>query len=312
MSAGDASVLDTLARAGKVGHRGLWSDALRRLGHDKLAVGGGAFILILIIAGIFAPLLSPYRPDSIVAMPYLPPFWSAGHDATHLLGTDSAGSDEMSQILYALRVSLLIGIIPATLITIVGVAIGLSSGWLGGRWDNLLMRLADAVYAFPPLLFFIIVQFVFRDTAVGRFGYAIALISAALAIVGWVNMARLVRGRTLVVRRAEFVGAARAVGVPTPRLLLRHVLPNVLSTVIVAVTFEIPNAILAEAFLSIVGLGVRPPASSLGSIIFDNFDAATSNPFLVLLPATAITLIAVSFTLLGDGLQKSLDPRLAR
>lgn len=277
---------------------------------NKPAFAGAAFVLLAVLAAVFAPLLAPHDPDLIPAdaTSYMPPFWMEGHDPRYPLGTDGIARDELSRLIYRLRLSLLVGAVPASLITLVGVCVGLSAGWLGGRWDNLLMRGAEVVYAFPPLLVFIVVQSMFRDSRLGQALYGLLLLSIVLAVLGWVSMARLVRGQVLGLKHTEFVEAARSVGVPSWRILLRHVLPNSLPAVIVAVTFEVPQAILAEAFLTFIGLGIRPPGISLGSLIFQDFVTVTSTPVFVLMPTGVITAVVLSFTVLGDGLQEALNP----
>lgn len=275
-----------------------------------MAAGAALCILAIVILAAFAPLLAPHDPELAPpdASPYAPPIWSSGADPRFLLGTDGSARDELSRLLYASRVSLLVGLVPTALIVCLGVPIGLLSGWLGGRWDDLLMRIAEAVYAFPSLLFFILVRFAFGETALGRAWDGVLLLSLALAAVGWVNLARLVRGRVLSLRREEYVVAAVSVGAPTMRVLVRHVIPNTLSTIIVAATLEIPAAILAEALLGAVNLGVRDPSYSLGTLLFESFGAIVYAPASVLLPTGLITLLAVAFALLGGALRDALDP----
>jgi oligopeptide transport system permease protein len=184
------------------------------------------------------------------------------------------------------------------------------AGWFGGRVDNLLMRFTDIVYAFPDLLFIILLSVVFKDTAFGKALDGLLLVFIAVGIVSWVGVARLVRGQLLSLKETEFVEAARAIGVPDRKIVTRHLLPNSLGPIIVAVTLGIPGAILAESFLSFIGIGVDPPRASWGSLIVNGQEWMSSEPHLLLFPAIAIALALLSFTFLGDGLRDALDPKL--
>jgi oligopeptide transport system permease protein len=235
-----------------------------------------------------------------------------GHDPAYLLGTDNLARDELSRLLFGARVSMIVGFIPTIIVTLVGTMIGLLSGWLGGRWDNILMRFVDVVYAFPSFLFFIVLQASLRQTWFGQLLGGLILLFVAFALTGWVDLTRLVRGQVLSVKEQEFVEAARALGVPTARILRRHILPNTLAPIIVSVAFSIPSYILAEAGLSFLGLGVQPPTASWGSMVFDSFPQMTFQPIFVVLPSILIAVVMVSFTFLGDGLRDALDPRMSR
>ncbi len=294
--------------------RGLWSDAWRRLKRNKMALLGAAWILFMAFIAIFAPVLAPHDPDvaAMDALPYTPPFWSDQSDPRYILGTDTAARDELSRLLYGARISMLVGFVPVTIITLLGVSIGILSGWLGGRWDNLIMRLVDVIYAFPALLFFIILQVAFRDRWLGQLLGGLVLLFGALAIFAWVDMARLVRGQVLSLKEKEFVEAARAVGTPTRRILWRHILPNSLAPIIVSIAFGVPSAILAEATLSFIGLGVQAPTASWGSMVDDSFGSIQSTPEFVLMPAILIALIMLAFTFLGDGVRDALDPQMSK
>jgi oligopeptide transport system permease protein len=186
------------------------------------------------------------------------------------------------------------------------------SGWLGGRADNVIMRAVDVVYAFPSFLFFIILQASLRDTWLGQQLGGLLLLFVAFALTGWVGMARLVRGQVLSLKEREFIEAARAIGVPTHRILLRHILPNTLAPIIVSVSFDVPAYILAEAGLSFLGLGIRPPTASWGSMVFESFPLITFLPIFVIMPATLIALIMIAFAFVGDGLRDALDPQMSR
>ncbi len=310
MTVAKTEQLGTLKSAAKTKPRGLWSDAWRRLKKNKAALAGGVFIGFVSLVAIFAPWLAPHDPASSVAdaVSNSPPFWHENADSRYFLGTDGLARDQLSRLIYGARISMLVGIVPVTIITVIGVTVGLVSGWTGGRWDNLIMRMVDVVYAFPALLLFIIVQVAFRDRAIGRVLGGLVLLFGALALVDWVGMSRLVRGQVLSLKNKEFIEAARSIGTPTSRILFRHILPNTMAPIIVSVAFGVPSAILAEASLSFIGLGVRPPIASWGSMVFDSFSQVLFAPWLVLIPSALIALIMLSFTFLGDGLRDALDP----
>jgi len=294
--------------------RGLWWDAWRRLRQNKAATTGAVVIGLMLLLAAFAPLLAPYDPNYIpaTARSNTPPFWMAGHDPRYPLGTDSLARDELSRLLYGARVSMVVGFIPTVIVTVIGTLVGLLSGWLGGRWDNVLMRLVDVVYAFPSFLFFIILQASLRQTWFGQLLGGLVLLFVAFALTGWVDLTRLVRGQVLSLKEQEFVEAARAVGAPTSRILLRHILPNTMAPIIVSVAFAIPSYILSEAALSFLGLGVQPPTASWGGMVFDSFPQMTFLPIFVILPSVLIALVMIAFTFLGDGLRDAMDPRMSK
>jgi oligopeptide transport system permease protein len=188
--------------------------------------------------------------------------------------------------------------------------VGAAAGWFGGRVDNLLMRATDVVYAFPDLLFIILLSISFKDTWFGNAVDGLLLVFVAIGIVSWVTMARLVRGQILSLKETEFVEAARAIGVSDFKIVTRHLLPNSIGPVIVAVTLGIPGAILAEATLAFLGIGVNPPRASWGTLINDGSRWMSSTPHMLIFPAIAIALALLSFTFLGDGLRDALDPKL--
>ena len=191
-----------------------------------------------------------------------------------------------------------------------GVPIGALAGWFGGRVDNLLMRFTDIIYAFPDLLFIILLSVAFRDTAFGQAIDGLLMVFVAIGITSWVTVARLVRGQMLALKETEFVEAARAIGVKDRRIVTRHLLPNGMGPIIVAITLGIPGAILAEATLAYIGIGVQPPRASWGSLIAEGQKWIRSEPHLVTFPAIAIALALIGFTFLGDGLRDALDPKL--
>jgi len=268
----------------------------------------------MFLVAIFAPLLAPHDPETIpaTARSNTPPIWMDRSDSSYPLGTDSLARDELSRLLYGARISMIVGFVPTILTVVVGASIGMLSGWLGGKADNWLMRGVDVVYAFPSFLFFIILQAALRDTWLGQQLGGLLLLFVAFALTGWVGMARLVRGQILSLKEREFVEAARAVGVPTHRILTRHLLPNTLAPIIVSISFDVPAYILAEAGLSFLGLGIRPPTASWGSMVFESFPLITFLPVFVIMPATLIALIMIAFAFVGDGLRDALDPQMSR
>ncbi len=304
--------------------RSFWRDAWARLLHNKAAVGGALVILFFMFVAILAPLLAPHNPLELNSgKGFLPPMWvensSTGKAGTpeFVLGTDNLGRDVLSRVIYGARVSMVVGFLPTLIIVLVGVSIGLISGYWGGATDNLLMRITDVVYAFPDLLFFIIVMTALRATALGQFLNGLFLLFVALALVNWVGVARLVRGQVLSLREKDFVLASRAVGAQNSRIMLRHILPNSLGVIIVAMAFLIPGAIITEAILGYLGLGLRPSTdaadifiTSWGSMLLEGQAAINNQPWILLAPALCVALVVLSFNFLGDGLRDALDPRL--
>jgi oligopeptide transport system permease protein len=298
-----------------VGRRseGVWRDAWKRLRRNRLAVVGGFGVLLLAFAGIFGPILAPHPYqvqdiDAVVAngnQP-LPPFVSMAHP----LGTDQLGRDLLSRLLDGAQVSLTVALVVQLVVLFIGVPIGAIAGWVGGRLDTYLMRVTDIFYAFPDLLFIILMSVAFRETAFGRALNGVLLVFVAIGLTSWVTVARLVRGQLLSLKETEFVEAARAIGVSDKNIVTRHLLPNAIGPVIVAVTLGIPTAILAEATLAYLGIGVQPPRASWGTLINDGVNQIRIYPWLVLFPGTLIALSLMSFTFLGDGLRDALDPKL--
>ena len=291
---------------------GLWSDAFGRLRKNRLALLGLFMVIGLLFMGVFGPFLAPwpYAYQDLEAVVAggggpLPP-GSPGHP----LGTDQLGRDLLSRLLDGARISVSVAIVVQLVILFIGVPIGAIAGWFSGRLDNLLMRFTDIIYAFPDLLFIIILSVVFRETAFGRSFDGLLMIFVAIGLTSWVTVARLVRGQLLSLKETEFVEAARAIGVKDRKIVTKHLLPNGVGPIIVAVTLGIPGAILAEATLSYIGIGIQPPRASWGSLISDGYKYIRSEPHLVLFPALCIAAALASFTFLGDGLRDALDPKL--
>jgi ABC-type dipeptide/oligopeptide/nickel transport system permease subunit len=260
-------------------------------------MAGGAVIALLVVVGIAGPWIAPYDPLAQDLSKSL-----LGPSAEHWFGTDSFGRDILSRVLYGARISLLVGIVSQGIAFSLGVAMGLVSGYYGGKIDALIMRLADVTLAFPTLLLLIAITAAFQPS--------LTVVFVAIGVVGWAGLARLVRSQTLVVRELDFVQAARALGMNDARLLTRHVLPNTLAPAIIAVTLGMAGAILLEAALSFIGLGAQPPTPSWGSMISDGRDFLRTAPWISVFPGLAIGLVVLGFNLFGDGLRDAMDPRL--
>jgi oligopeptide transport system permease protein len=280
-------------------HRSLWGDAFIRLRRNRLAVTGGVIILLIALTTIIYPFFSRYDFASQDLNAIL-----QGPSMKHFLGTDELGRDVFTRLIYGARTSLSVGIFTQLIVLGIGLPLGAISGAAGGRADNLIMRFVDVIYAFPDLLLIILLRAIL--------GGSIYMIFLAIGLVSWVNVARLVRGQTLALKQRDFVTAARVFGGFGSYITTRHLLPNSLGPVIVAVTFNIPRAIFAEAALAYIGIGVKPPTPSWGAMIRDGNNVIFAAPHLVLFPAIAIGILMLSFTFLGDGLRDALDPRLRR
>ena len=285
------------ARSGRAESSGLWRDAVRRLLRNRLAVVGGAVVIALcavaILADVIAPL--PYTKTNFGRLNEPP-------SRDYPLGTDQLGRDLLSRMIYGARVSMLVGLGAQVIVVLIGVPIGALSGQLGGRADVLLMRFVDVMYAFPNLLFVILVM--------SMLGAGLMNIFIAIGLTGWVGIARQTRGQVLALREKEFVEGARALGARFGRVLLRHVLPNALTPIVVAVTFGIPQAIFTEAALSFIGVGINPPTPSWGQMVGEGQQYLRTYWHLCVFPSIAIGITMLSFTFLGDGVRDALDPKL--
>ncbi len=305
--------------------RSLRSDAWRQFRRNKMAMVGLGYLIFLSFVAIFAPAIAPNNPvqtDVRVAGKYRQAAWIENPNPAksgtwdYPLGTDGIGRDVFSRLVYGTRISLVVGFIPMVVILLIGVPIGLAAGFAGGWLDNALMRLTDIVYAFPALLFFIIMQISLGDTGFGRLLNGLVLLFVTLSIVNWTGVARLVRGETLALKEKEFVEAARASGAGAGRLITRHILPNALGPIIVAGAFIVPGAIIAEAVLTYLGIGLRPDVNlnapfptSWGQMIQDGQKSYRNQSWILIAPSVAVALITLSFTFVGDGLRDALDPR---
>ena len=270
----------------------------RRLLSDNRARFGLAVVVIMSLAAIAAPLITNQDPLHIDLSQLL-----QRPSPAHWLGTDFQGRDIWSRLVYGARVSLTVGLISQGIALLLGVTMGLLAGYYGGWVDELIMRLADVTLAFPTLLLLI--------AMVAAFQPSMGVVFATIGVVGWAGMARLVRGQVLVVRQLEYVQAIRALGARDWRIMLQHVLPNVIAPVVIAATLGVAGAIMAEAALSFLGLGVPPPAPSWGSMIADGRDLAQLRraPWTSVFPGMAIGAAVLGFNLLGDALRDALDPK---
>ncbi len=304
----------------------LWKDAFYRLLKNKAAIAGMIVVVLFVFVAIFAPWISPHNPLEVNSgKSFLPPPWAPSWmnstgiqgDPNFFLGTDQIGRDVLSRTLYGARVSIVVALVPTIIILLVGVSVGLVAGYMGGRWDSWLMRITDVVWGFPDLLFFVVVMIALKDTPIGDFANGLLLLFGALAIVNWVGIARVVRGQTLSLKEKEFIEASRSIGVSDARIMLRHILPNCLSPIIVLTAFRIPGLIITEAILGYIGLGLRPGTdsseffvTSWGSMLLQGQTALNAQPWLLLSPAIAVAVVVMAFTFLGDGLRDALDPRM--
>ena len=276
---------------------GLWRDALRRFSKNKLSVTAASIIILITLMAIFAPLISPAHYseanfDDAWQFPSL----------THPMGTDSIGRDYFSRIVYGARISLIVGFVAQMISLLIGIPLGAIAGFVGGRADYLVMRLVDVMSVFPSLLFAILIM--------AWLGSGLSNVLFAIGITGWVGVCRLVRAQFLSLREADFVRSARSMGGSNTHIVVRHMLPNAISPIIVGLAMGIPQAIFAEAGLSFLGLGINPPTPSWGQMVSSHLPNVIYYWHLALFPVFMIALIMLGFSLIGDGLRDALDPRM--
>lgn len=303
----------------------LYGDAWRRLIRNRGSVIGMVVVGIFALLGIFAPVIVPHPPLEIFPNnSYRRPVWvNLPDDPLHtgdprfILGTDTIGRDVLSRVIFGARTSMAVGFIPMVLIILIGTTIGMVAGYAGGWVDNLLMRITDIVYAFPDLLFFIIMITALRDTWIGGLLDGFVLLFVSLALVSWVTVARLVRGQVLSVKEKEYVEAARSIGASPTRIMMSHIFPNSLAPIIVSAAFLVPQSIVTEAILGYLGVGIRPTVdpkapfpTSWGNLLNDGRVAINAQPWLLVAPAVCVGLIMLAFTFIGDGLRDALDPMM--
>jgi oligopeptide transport system permease protein len=277
----------------------LWSDAWRRLRRNRLALVGVVYLSLLVAVALVALVHTPYRYSEVdVGIPY------SGPSSQNWLGVDELGRDTLSRLMIGAQVSLIVGVGTQVVVLLVGVPIGLAAGYFRGWFDQVVTFVINLFYGIPDLLVALILVFLL--------GPSLTNIIIAIAVTRWMDMARLVRGQTLSLREREFIEAARAAGAKPMKILFGHILPNALGPIIVQATFGIPSAILFEAFLSFLGLGVPPPTPSWGSMAAAGIVTMRIAPAMVIAPSIALSLTLMSFNFLGDGLRDALDPRSRR
>ncbi len=293
-------LIQTAELESQIGEVQTFGTLMRRMAREnKLAVISFGVIILFILAAVFAPLLTPYTYDEMdLANRLAPP------SAAHLLGTDEGGRDVFTRLLYGARVSLLIGIVPTLLSMAIGAALGILAGFAGGKTDTVIMRIADVMLAFPSILLAMVLMYMLGDGLINIF--------LTLSIVNWASVARVVRAETLRLKELEYVEAARVIGVSRRKILLRHILPNCIPTLIVLFTLNVPSSILTESGLSFLGLGVQPPAASWGLMVNQGRQYLYTAPWLSFAPCVAIMLTVLAFNFLGDGLRDVMDPHLQK
>ena len=282
----------------QLGEAETFASAVKRLWREnKLAAASAIVILLFILAAILAPVLTPYTFNGMDLHNRLAP-----PSRAHLLGTDEAGRDVLTRMLYGSRVSLLVGIVPTVISMLAGAILGIIAGYNGGRTDAVIMRIADVMLAFPSMFLAMAIMYTLGDGMINIF--------LALALVNWASVARIVRAETLKLKETEFVEAARSIGVGKLVIMLRHIFPNCAPSLIVLFTLNIPSAILSESSLSFLSIGIKPPQASWGLMVNAGRQFLYSQPWLSLSPSVAIMVVVLAFNFLGDGLRDVLDPHL--
>ena len=283
---------------------------------SPVAIAAAVIALVCVFCSVFAGWVSPHNPFDLATLELgdarLPPAWSAEGSTKYILGTDDQGRDILSAVIYGARISLIVGVVSVVLSVVVGVVLGLLAGFFGGWLDSFLMRVCDVMLSFPPILVALLIAGVGRALFPGAHeSLAFGVLIISISLTGWVQYARTVRGSTLVERNKEYVQAARVTGVAPLRIMLRHVLPNVMGPVMVLATIQVATAIITEATLSFLGVGVPPTSPSLGTLISNGNQFLFSGEWwMTVFPGAALVLIALSVNLLGDWLRDALNPRL--
>lgn len=262
---------------------------------NKLAAVSAIVILIIILMAILAPVIAPYGESETSLTERL-----TGPSATHIFGTDYLGRDVFTRLLYGARVSLIVGVMPSVIALVVGVTLGLLAGYLGGWVDYVIMRIADVMLSIPSLLLAMVVMYIMGTSVVTLF--------IALSLTSWASVARVVRSHTLSLKESEYVEAAKSIGVSKWKIMIRHIMPNCIPSLIVLFTLNVPSAILSESSLSFLGIGVQPPAASWGLMVNEAKQFLFTNPWLCLIPCILIMIVVLAFNFLGDGLRDVLDP----
>jgi len=296
--------------------RFLQGDVWYSFRRSPLAIVAAVIALVCFFCAVFAEVVAPHSPFDLATLELmdarLPPAWMEGGSTKYLLGTDDQGRDILSALMYGARISLFVGLASVMLSLLVGVSMGLLAGFVGGRIDALIMRVCDVMLSFPSILVALLISGVGHALFPNaQDSLAFGVLTLAIALTGWVQYARTVRGSTMVERNKEYVQAARVIGVPSWRIMARHVLPNVMGPVLVLATIQVAAAIITEATLSFLGVGVPPTSPSLGTLIRVGNDFMYSGEWWIMIwPGVMLVLIALSVNLLGDWLRDALNPRL--
>ncbi|MGN0975916.1 MAG: ABC transporter permease [Gemmiger sp.] len=317
-----------------------FKDGCRRLAKNKLAMASLIVLIVLVVAIIVLPAIIPYGYSEIITVngkrdktaANLAPFTYSEREMAymeqtgeklfpHVMGTDSLCRDYFIRVIYGARVSLSVGLVASVMVLIIGLLYGSISGWCGGMVDMIMMRVVDIIYSLPDTLMVILLSVVLNETlkpvidnvpVLQSIGTNMIALFLVFGLLYWVGMARLVRGQILTIKQNEYVLAARAIGTPSGRILRRHILPNCLSVIIISTALQIPSAIFTESYLSFLGIGVKVPMPSLGSLANEARGGLVSYPYKLIFPAVIICLIVLAFNLLGDGLRDAFDPKLQR
>lgn len=294
----DSKALETFSEQLDIEGRSLWQDARRRFIHNRAAIASLCVLCVITLFVILAPMISPFAyDDTDWEMMSAAPEFASGH----YFGTDSSGRDLLVRVAIGGRISLMVGISAAFIAVIFGTLYGSISGYIGGKTDSIMMRVLEILNSFP-FMFFVILLVTF-------FGQNIFLIFIAIGMVSWLDMARIVRGQTLSLKGKEFIEAALVGGVPTSKIILRHIVPNVLGLVVVYASLLVPSMILFESFLSFLGLGTQEPLSSWGALLSDGANSMEVSPWLLAIPAGFLVITLFCFNFIGDGLRDALDPK---
>ena len=294
----NSKALETFSEQLEIEGRSLWQDARRRFIHNRAAIVSLCVLLVISLFVILAPMLSSFTYDDtdwdmMSAAPSI--------ESGHFFGTDSSGRDLLVRVAIGGRISLMVGLSAALIAVLLGTLYGSMAGYVGGKTDSVMMRILEILNSFP-FMFFVILLVTF-------FGQNIFLIFVAIGMVSWLDMARIVRGQTLSLKRKEFIEAALVSGVPTSGIILRHIVPNVLGLVVVYASLLVPNMILFESFLSFLGLGTQEPLSSWGALLSDGANSMEVSPWLLAIPASFLVVTLFCFNFIGDGLRDALDPK---
>jgi ABC-type dipeptide/oligopeptide/nickel transport system permease subunit len=293
----ELEVLEEIETRRKYSRTSLYKDAWKRLKKNKLAMLGLSIVILLILIAIFAPLISPYNPILRIKEDS-----SLGPSMNHLFGTDLLGRDIFSRVIYGSRISIEVGVIAVGISVIIGLFFGALSGYFGGISDAVIMRVADIFFAFPYILGAIAIMTIL--------GPGIVNIFIAIGILGWASIARIFRSSILTIKNKEYIEAARAMGAGSSRIIIKHIFPNSFAPIIVYATMNVGTAIIVEAALSFLGIGVQPPTAAWGKMLADSMAYIDIAPWMMFFPGFAILITVLGFVLLGDGLRDAFDPKL--